>query len=44
LILYATALATEDGQVMFFDDIYGHDRKLEKLLGLPPPVAAKGPM
>jgi len=35
LILYGTALATEDGAVMFFDDIYGHDRKLEGLLGLP---------
>jgi murein L,D-transpeptidase YcbB/YkuD len=36
LILYATALATEDGAVMFFEDIYGHDRKLEKLLALSP--------
>jgi murein L,D-transpeptidase YcbB/YkuD len=36
LILYGTALATEDGAVMFFDDIYGHDRKLEKLLHLLP--------
>jgi murein L,D-transpeptidase YcbB/YkuD len=36
LILYGTALATEDGAVLFFDDIYGNDRKLEKLLNLPP--------
>jgi murein L,D-transpeptidase YcbB/YkuD len=36
LILYATALATEDGKVLFFEDIYGHDRKLEKLLALAP--------
>jgi murein L,D-transpeptidase YcbB/YkuD len=36
LILYATALATEAGPVMFFDDIYGYDRKLERQLGLPP--------
>ena len=36
LILYGTALATEDGPVLFFDDLYGHDRKLEKLLGLAP--------
>lgn len=36
LILYGTALATEDGAVLFFQDIYGHDRKLETLLGLPP--------
>jgi L,D-transpeptidase YcbB len=35
-ILYGTAMATEDGQVQFFDDIYGHDRKLESLLGLRP--------
>jgi murein L,D-transpeptidase YcbB/YkuD len=32
LVLYGTALAKEDGQVMFFDDIYGHDRRLERLL------------
>jgi murein L,D-transpeptidase YcbB/YkuD len=36
LILYGTAMATEDGQVQFFDDIYGHDRKLEALLSLRP--------
>ncbi len=36
LILYGTALATEDGGIMFFADVYGHDRKLERLLGLPP--------
>ena len=35
-ILYGTAMATEDGQVQFFDDIYGHDRKLEALLSLRP--------
>jgi len=36
MILYATVLATESGAVLFFDDIYGHDRKLETLLGLSP--------
>jgi L,D-transpeptidase YcbB len=36
LILYGTALATEAGPILFFDDIYGYDRKLEKQLGLPP--------
>jgi murein L,D-transpeptidase YcbB/YkuD len=36
LILYATALATEDGSVLFFDDIYGYDQKLERELGLAP--------
>jgi murein L,D-transpeptidase YcbB/YkuD len=36
LILYGTAVATEDGAVHFFDDIYGQDRRLERLLGLRP--------
>ncbi len=33
LILYGTALATEDGRIFFFDDIYGHARQLAALLG-----------
>ncbi len=36
LILYATALATEAGAMLFFDDIYGYDRKLEGQRGLAP--------
>ncbi len=36
LILYATALATEAGPVLFFEDIYGYDKKLEGQLGLTP--------
>lgn len=32
LILYGTAVATEDGAVRFFEDIYGYDRQLEGLL------------
>ena len=32
LIVYGTAIATENGQVLFFDDIYGHDAKLLQLL------------
>jgi murein L,D-transpeptidase YcbB/YkuD len=36
MILYGTAMATEAGPVQFFDDIYGHDRKLEDLLYLRP--------
>jgi len=32
MILYGTALATEAGPVDFFDDIYGNDLRLEKLL------------
>ena len=27
-IMYATAIATEAGNVLFFEDIYGHDAKL----------------
>ncbi len=33
IIFYATALAIEAGDVLFFEDIYGHDRKVEALLG-----------
>ena len=37
LILYATALATEAVPMLFFDDIYGFDKKLERPeLGLAP--------
>jgi murein L,D-transpeptidase YcbB/YkuD len=36
LILYGTALATEAGPILFFEDIYGYDRKLEQQLDLPP--------
>lgn len=36
LILYATALATEAGPILFFHDIYGYDKKLEEQLGLKP--------
>lgn len=35
-VVYGTAVATEAGDVLFFDDIYGHDRRLEALLGLEP--------
>lgn len=31
-IVYGTALALEDGRVLFFDDIYGHDQRLEAAL------------
>ncbi len=34
-IVYGTAMATERGGVLFYDDIYRLDRGLEKLLGLP---------
>jgi L,D-transpeptidase YcbB len=32
LILYATVIVLEDGLVHFYDDIYGHDAALEKVL------------
>ena len=31
LIVYGTAIAKEDGQVYFFDDLYGYDKKLANL-------------
>jgi L,D-transpeptidase YcbB len=36
MVLYGTAMATEAGPVQFFDDIYGHDRRLEELLNARP--------
>lgn len=32
MIVYGTVMANEAGQVQFFSDIYGYDRKLEKIL------------
>jgi L,D-transpeptidase YcbB len=32
LIVYGTAVVMEDGQVHFFEDIYGHDETLERTL------------
>ena len=32
LILYGTAIVTEDGIVYFYDDIYRHDAALVKVL------------
>lgn len=37
-ILYGTVLASESGDVLFFEDLYGEDRKLERLLGLAPAI------
>jgi murein L,D-transpeptidase YcbB/YkuD len=31
LIVYGTAIAKENGQVFFFDDIYGYDKTMAKL-------------
>lgn len=41
MILYGTVLAKEEGEVMFFHDLYGQDRRLERLLGVAP-VASPG--
>jgi murein L,D-transpeptidase YcbB/YkuD len=32
MLLYGTTLATEDGRILFFEDIYGLDRRLAELL------------
>src|SRR5271156_1512195 len=37
LLLYVTAVAEEDGTVHFFDDIYGHDQRLNAVLAKGPP-------
>ncbi len=37
VIAYFTAVAREDGQIYFFDDIYGHDRSLDAVLAKGPP-------
>ena len=34
MIFYATAVAAEDGRMLFFQDIYGHDAPLRRLLQL----------
>ncbi len=42
-MVYGTALATENGNVLFFDDIYGHDRRLEAALNSHRPQPAAAP-
>lgn len=32
LIIYGTVVVADDGLVHFYDDIYGHDTRLEKTL------------
>ena len=39
-MVYGTALATEKGDVLFFDDIYGHDQRLEEALASRRPRSA----
>ena len=36
-ILYVTAVAEEDGTIHFFNDIYGHDKRLNSFLVKGPP-------
>ncbi|HEX3847654.1 MAG TPA: L,D-transpeptidase family protein [Steroidobacteraceae bacterium] len=38
-IVYGTAIAREQGDILFFDDIYGHDQRLEKALEARRPAA-----
>jgi len=40
LILYSTAIVEPDGEVRFFDDIYGYDKSLEKVLANGPPYTS----
>ncbi len=44
-VVYATAIAREDGSVVFHGDIYGHDRRLRALLqgGYPYPAPDRRP-
>jgi len=37
-VLYGTALADEDGSVRFMRDIYGHDARMARLLGMTDPT------
>ncbi len=39
LIMYATTMATENGALLFYDDIYRHDRSLERLVAAQYPYA-----
>ena len=45
VIIYATAVVLPDGTVKFFQDIYGHDERLQQALGkgLPRPKLGKAP-
>jgi L,D-transpeptidase YcbB len=43
LILYNTAMVEENGDVHFFDDIYGQDAALDKALRHSPAISGPGP-
>jgi L,D-transpeptidase YcbB len=41
VIFYLTAIVAEDGQVNFFDDIYGYDSEMQKVFEKGPPYPIK---
>jgi murein L,D-transpeptidase YcbB/YkuD len=41
VIFYATAWVEEDGDVHFFDDIYGYDAEMDRVLAKGPPYPIK---
>jgi murein L,D-transpeptidase YcbB/YkuD len=41
LILYGTAIVTEEGEIHFYNDIYGHDATLERALAKGYPYSAQ---
>jgi murein L,D-transpeptidase YcbB/YkuD len=41
VIFYLTAIVAEDGQVHFFDDLYGYDAQLQQVLAKGPPYPTK---
>jgi len=41
VIFYLTAIVEEDGQVHFFDDIYGYDEEMQKVFSKGPPYPVK---
>jgi L,D-transpeptidase YcbB len=41
VIFYLTAIVQEDGQVNFFDDIYGYDSEMQKVFEKGPPYPVK---
>jgi murein L,D-transpeptidase YcbB/YkuD len=41
VIFYVTAIAAEDGQTHFFEDLYGYDQKLQQVISKGPPYPVK---
>ena len=42
-LLYSTVVVDEDGTTHFFEDIYGHDARLDVVLAKGPPYAYPTP-